>query len=294
MKKVLVISGSPRKNGNTNQIVRMIEEKVNKIDNEVSFNYLLLKDKNLKYCIGCMDCIRVGGAKACPLKDDSIDILQKMHEADALIFATPGYSHSVSAMYKNFMDRFMFLDHLPEMIGKPALIVATVGGDGVKEVTGYMASMGIEWWGCNIVAKLGVNAFPLYNNPKYKESIEKKMDNIASKLQNELYNKELKHPTLKQYILFHYNKMETAMDDKGVPGRYNMWKDNGWLEAEYYYPIRIKLPFRIVRFFIMTFFSTMIKIVCGKNFTENLSDFQLHEKEGKYSLKKDEPQPIYV
>ncbi|MGD9202405.1 MAG: flavodoxin family protein [Chitinispirillia bacterium] len=294
MKKVLVISGSPRKNGNTIQIVRKIEESIKEKNNDIEFWYLYLKDKNLKYCIGCMDCIRKRGAAACPIKDDSLYIHKKMHEADALIFASPGYAHSVTALYKNFMDRFMFLDHLPEFVGVPSVIVATAGGDGVNEVTKYMINMGVDWWGCNIVAKLGVNAFPYFKNEKYKNSIEKKIKKIAQKLNEELYSVKLKHPPLNQYILFHYNKMETAMDDTGVPGRYNLWKQNGWLNSDYYYPVKIKLSYRIFRFLLMGFFNIMIKATWGKEFKKTISDFQIHEKEGKYSTKNLSEQPIYI
>ena len=150
MKKIVVVSGSPRKSGNTMNMVKIVEEEMKQLNGLVEFEYIYLIEKNLKYCIGCSKCLTEGGHN-CPLKDDKDEILEKMLKTDGLIFASPGYAAMVSGLFKNFIDRFMYQDHIPEFIGKPTLIISTSGGDGVMGAPKYMANMSFYWWGCTIV-----------------------------------------------------------------------------------------------------------------------------------------------
>lgn len=111
MKKVLVISGSPRKRGNTMGIVKTLESLMKKEDQNVEFKYLHLIDKELKWCRGCwrLNCLNKGGT-SCPLNDDSKEIKTELDSADGLIFATTCYGHLPSALFANFTTRFMYLD----------------------------------------------------------------------------------------------------------------------------------------------------------------------------------------
>jgi multimeric flavodoxin WrbA len=61
MKKVVVVSGSPRPKGNTYKIIKEIEGEMTR-DNDVSFEYLSLKRLNLAYCKGCLRCMKKGEA----------------------------------------------------------------------------------------------------------------------------------------------------------------------------------------------------------------------------------------
>jgi len=83
MKKVLIISGSPRKRGNTMRIVKILENLMKKEDQNVEFKYLHLIDKELKWCRGCwrLNCLNKGGT-SCPLNDDSKEI-----KADSLLWS---------------------------------------------------------------------------------------------------------------------------------------------------------------------------------------------------------------
>ncbi|GAJ06215.1 unnamed protein product, partial [marine sediment metagenome] len=66
--KVLVIVGSSRVKGNTYKATKQLEEKIKKLG-EVEFNYLFLKEANLKPCRGCFTCV-TRGEQLCPIKDD--------------------------------------------------------------------------------------------------------------------------------------------------------------------------------------------------------------------------------
>ena len=57
--KVLAIMGSPRKKGNTYKVSRMVEESMKKLG-KVEFEYVFLKDLNIKTCLGCQVCFNKG------------------------------------------------------------------------------------------------------------------------------------------------------------------------------------------------------------------------------------------
>ena len=146
MKKVVVVSGSPRKKGNTMSMVKKYEEYIKGIENDIEFEYVYLIKQNLKYCTGCGSCI-INGIETCPIKDDREKIFGILKTADGFVFSTPGYTHSISALFKNFLDRFMWQYHLPDFFGKPVTLISTVGGDGGKATAKYMHNMGLAWWG---------------------------------------------------------------------------------------------------------------------------------------------------
>ncbi len=80
-------------------IVRTLEDLIKEKDENVEFKYLYLINKQLKWCRGCLNCLKKGG-NFCPLKDDSAAIKEEIDSADGLIFASPCYAHQVSAIFK--------------------------------------------------------------------------------------------------------------------------------------------------------------------------------------------------
>ena len=88
--KILAISGSFRK-GNSYKVLSKIPEDYPNIDYEL----LMLKDAELNECRGCYVCIK-RGAEYCPHKDDRDAILQKMRDADGVIFQSPVYVNMIS------------------------------------------------------------------------------------------------------------------------------------------------------------------------------------------------------
>ena len=89
--KILAICGSQRK-GNTFSVLNSVREEFPDVDYEI----LMLKDMDLKDCVGCYVCINRGPEK-CPLKDDRDVILKKMEDADGVVFATPTNTRHVTA-----------------------------------------------------------------------------------------------------------------------------------------------------------------------------------------------------
>jgi len=99
-KKVLIISASFRKGGNSEMLAKEFEKGALSVGNEVETVYL--RDKKLGFCRGCFACLKRG---KCVILDDAVEIAEKMKNADVLVFATPVYYYSVSGQLKTMLDR---------------------------------------------------------------------------------------------------------------------------------------------------------------------------------------------
>lgn len=102
--KAIGISGSPRKNGNTEIITRhtlkAIEEEG--LDTEL----ISLAGLDIRPCTACMVC---SNRETCPIKDDLLPIYAKMKEADAIIISSPVYYGSATALIRGLMERAGFI-----------------------------------------------------------------------------------------------------------------------------------------------------------------------------------------
>lgn len=100
-KKVLVLSASPRKGGNSDVLCEQF------IQGAESAGHLPQKiyvtDKKINYCIGCNACQENGGN--CIHKDDMEGIMDLLCETDVIVLATPVYFYSMAAQLKALIDR---------------------------------------------------------------------------------------------------------------------------------------------------------------------------------------------
>jgi multimeric flavodoxin WrbA len=104
--KAVVLFGSPRKIGNTRQLVDVFANVVETAQNEVLIFHL--NDMNIKPCQGCLSCAESG---VCHIDDDMKDVRTSISESDVVVFATPIYWSAPSAQMKIAMDRCLaFLD----------------------------------------------------------------------------------------------------------------------------------------------------------------------------------------
>jgi multimeric flavodoxin WrbA len=100
-KKVLVLSGSPRKGGNSDLLCDQFIEGAQTAGHQTEKIYL--KDKKINYCTGCGTCIDKD--KSCPQKDDMAEVLEKMITADVIVMATPIYFYTMNGQMKTLIDR---------------------------------------------------------------------------------------------------------------------------------------------------------------------------------------------
>jgi len=123
--KVLGISCSPRKNGNTDILVQAALEKAKEEGAEIEF--ITLAGKNIKPCDACYACRTTG---QCHIDDDMQELYDKMAEADGLVFGSPVYFWSVSAQAKALIDRTFAYSPQRNLKNKPAGAVVSQGRDG--------------------------------------------------------------------------------------------------------------------------------------------------------------------
>ena len=100
-KNVLILSGSPRKNGNSDILCDEFAKGATEAGHNVE--KIHVSEKNIHPCIACYHCSKNSGA--CVFKDDMAEILQKMIYADVLVLASPVYFYSIDAQLKAVIDR---------------------------------------------------------------------------------------------------------------------------------------------------------------------------------------------
>jgi multimeric flavodoxin WrbA len=99
---VLVVLGSPRKNGNSSALAEQIKKGAELMGAEVETVYL--NGMAIKPCQGCYAC-KKEDSKGCKIDDDMQSIYPKLVESSAWVIASPVYWFTMSAQTKLFMDR---------------------------------------------------------------------------------------------------------------------------------------------------------------------------------------------
>ncbi len=131
--KVLILQGSPRKNGNTMQFTVPFADRLRRGGAEIT--EVRLYEKEIKPCLGCKGCQNQEGVFGCVLRDDMRELFALAMEADLIVFATPIYAFFATAPMKAFMDRFIYTSgkyygekKLPPLTkGKKCAVLATCG-----------------------------------------------------------------------------------------------------------------------------------------------------------------------
>lgn len=101
-KKVLIISSSPRKGGNSDTLCDNFMQGAQESGNEVK--KIVLKEKTINYCTGCGLCNK-NGYSGCSQKDDMAEILDLMIDSDVIVMATPVYFYTMCGQLKTLIDR---------------------------------------------------------------------------------------------------------------------------------------------------------------------------------------------
>lgn len=111
--KVLVISTSPRINSNSDALANRFARGAQDAGHDVEI--VSPRGRNIQFCRGCLVCAanstaeafnRGEGGKVCVIKNDDVaEIIQKMHDADVICWATPIYYYEMSGQMKVLIDR---------------------------------------------------------------------------------------------------------------------------------------------------------------------------------------------
>ena len=132
-KKIVVITGSPRKNGNsfamTDAFIKAAEAKGHTV---TRFDAAM---KNVGGCHACETCFKTG--KACSFDDDFNTITEDILAADAIVFTMPVYWYSIPAQIKGVIDRlFSFVVGGRDIAGKECALIACCEEDDMSVMDG--------------------------------------------------------------------------------------------------------------------------------------------------------------
>lgn len=137
-KRIVILNGSPRKTGNTSELVKAFTEGAESVGHEVVTFHL--DSMNIHGCKGCF-----GGdnSKECPCvqKDDMALIYPAVKAADVVVLASPLYYWNLSGQLRTAIDRLFALEegdgNLLRGNGKASVLLMAAEGHGFEDVVLY-------------------------------------------------------------------------------------------------------------------------------------------------------------
>jgi multimeric flavodoxin WrbA len=138
MSRILVISTSLRAKSNSDILTERMIAGAKDAGHEIA--YISLKNKDLRFCIGCLSCQKT---QRCVLKDDAVEIAEKVKNADTLVFVTPIYYYGMSGQMKTLLDRLNPLYPSDYRFRKVYLLSAAAEDE---ETTPEKAVSGLKGW----------------------------------------------------------------------------------------------------------------------------------------------------
>lgn len=138
--KVVAFNGSPRKGGNTEICLKLIETELNAqgIDMEI-----IQVGTKAAPCTACYHCLSTGDGH-CVQNDDVNEWIDKMVEADGIILASPVYYGGIAGGMKCFLDRAFLTagNQLHHKVGAAIVTLRRAGGlETYQQLNAYMNTM---------------------------------------------------------------------------------------------------------------------------------------------------------
>lgn len=137
-KRVLVISTSPRKGGNSDTLADAFIRGAKEAGNQVE--KVCLHDKTIHFCKGCLTCLKT---RRCVIHDDADAIAQTMKDVDVIVFATPIYYYEMCGQMKTMLDRSNPL-YESDYSFREAYLLATAAEEEESAIDG--AVKGLSGW----------------------------------------------------------------------------------------------------------------------------------------------------
>ncbi len=124
---VLAISGSPRRNGNTDTLLHLALDEIARHGIDVEFE--TLAGRTIKTCTACMGCV---GTNRCVLEDDFDPLFRRMLGADGIIVGSPVYFGSATGEITAFLDRAGYVARkngnlFARKVGGPIAVARRIG-----------------------------------------------------------------------------------------------------------------------------------------------------------------------
>lgn len=137
-KKIVILNGSPRRNGNTSALVKAFTEGAESVGNTVTEFFLDRMDIH-----GCKGCFGGHSSKECPCvqKDDMSKIYPAVKDCDVIVLATPLYYWNMSGQLRTAIDRLFALEegdgNLLRGNGRSCALLMAASGHDFEDVTLY-------------------------------------------------------------------------------------------------------------------------------------------------------------
>lgn len=138
MAKIVILNGSPRRNGNSAALVRKFTEGAQSAGNTVTEFYLAGMDIK-----GCKGCFGGDSARECPCvqKDDMMKIYPAAKDCDVIVFSSPLYYWNLSGQLRTAVDRLFALEEGGENLlrghGRASALLMAAEGNGFGDVLSY-------------------------------------------------------------------------------------------------------------------------------------------------------------
>ncbi|MDE6849777.1 MAG: flavodoxin family protein [Clostridia bacterium] len=139
MKKIIVVTSSPRKNGNSEILAQKFADGALSAGNKVTT--VAVRDIGLQFCIGCLYC---NSHEKCVQNDGMNALYSSFENADVIVFSTPVYYYSVCGQLKTFLDRLNPLYVRKNRFKDVYLLATAADGDdsamdgSVKDIQGWV------------------------------------------------------------------------------------------------------------------------------------------------------------
>jgi len=135
MKKVIILEGSPRRNGNSSILCDEFARGAQEVGCYVE--KITIASKKISGCLGCNACYKNNGI--CIQKDDMEEVRAKMIDADIIVLASPIYFYTMTAQMKAVIDRtYAFYQQLS---GKTFYFIITCAAPDVSYTQAMLASL---------------------------------------------------------------------------------------------------------------------------------------------------------
>ncbi|GFZ30861.1 hypothetical protein CSC2_13870 [Clostridium zeae] len=230
--------GFKRGKSNTGFVFNHIENRLRGVFPNCDIETLLLNDYNIVPCNSCAICCVPGGK--CPLQDmpdDSVEfIVNKMLDADVIVFGVPVYCMGIPGKTKSFFDRLAEYFHIPKFIAKPCISVTTYNLS--DELAKLFMSKAFKMLGSQYIGNLSASVLGdafgnlLIDN---MDDFEVDLSTILSTLKKVVDKEITIEPSESDKAMFEKVKQRWINNKRYTKVIYKYWKERGLLDAEYYY-----------------------------------------------------------
>ncbi len=100
---IVILNGSPRKAGNTSTAIKAFADGIQEFLPDAHHEVISVAEVQVGPCTNCDGCKRAG---KCVQKDDSARVIERVEQADLIVFASPVYWWGVTAQMKCILDKF--------------------------------------------------------------------------------------------------------------------------------------------------------------------------------------------